>query len=104
MNPEAAFISGELALPSDPASRLAITCEVAGALAELGVQSLDITDPRACRSWTLSARTADLPRTMMEAAPGTTLVCPQGRLQLTESRMHWYADPSLSNKLRALSS
>lgn len=60
------------ALPSDPASRHRWFCLLAGVLAERSIVELRVSDPRACRAWSVRARSTDLPGLLMNAEAGTT--------------------------------
>lgn len=62
-----------VALPEELSERAAAAARVAGALAEAGVLSLRLADPRACATVELAARTTDLPKVILDAHPGTTL-------------------------------
>lgn len=106
MSGSSPLITGAIALPTDTNARWAVLCELAGVLAEHAVQSLEVQDPRACRSWTLSARTSDLPRAMLEAAPGTTFVAPAYgvTIMLAEQHVSWSASPHMATSLARLSS
>lgn len=64
---------GEVPLPNECDQRLSIGVAIAGVLAELGVQHLEIDDPRCCRPRSMTARECNLPREIAEAAPGTTI-------------------------------
>jgi hypothetical protein len=75
---------------------------VAGALAEAGVQLLEVNDPRACRTWTLKARESDLPRALLEAEPGTTLSGAGVALLIDERQIRWVAEAPIATRLRAI--
>lgn len=80
-------------------ARLLQFCEIAGILAEHGVQAIEITDPLACRAWTVRTRATDLPRTLMDATPGTVLSCDGCSLLLTGTHMEWSATPAVAESL-----
>ena len=82
--------------------REGVACAVAGALAEAGVARLDVSDPRACRGYVLNARESDLPKTLMEAAAGTTIAGAGVALLVDEREIRWAADESRAAALRAI--
>lgn len=82
--------------------RFGAACAVAGALAEAGVLSLEASDPRACRTWTLKARESDLPRSLVEAAPGTTFAGSGVALLVDEREIRWVAGVPVAERLRAI--
>jgi hypothetical protein len=94
--------SGSIAF--DGEGRGDVACAVAGSLAESGVGSLEVSDPRACRSWTLKAREADLPKCLVEAAPGTTFRGDGVALLVCEREIQWVADETVAPVLRAITS
>lgn len=94
--------NGQLAWPIDPERRFRSACEVAGVLAESGVQALTISDPRACRSWTLEARRANLPRVLADCAEGTVLNAPGVSLCVEGECLRWVADGPIGDALRSI--
>jgi hypothetical protein len=73
--------------PSTTAARAETAARLAGALAELGIQSLTLADPRACTPMNLATRTANLPKIILEAAPGTTLSWREGSMLIDTDRI-----------------
>jgi 2-keto-3-deoxy-6-phosphogluconate aldolase len=65
--------TGQIVLPTEPGERLEAACRIAGALAEAGVQELELAEADACVRRRLTARGCDLPRIIASARPGTTL-------------------------------
>jgi len=92
---------GEIALPpaSDQAGRLAAACRIAGALAECGVQRIELAEPRACRVLALEARTSDLPGQIVRAEPGTVLAASGVALWIESDRVSWAASGGLAEAL-----
>lgn len=82
--------------------RAGAASDVAGALAEAGVQMLEVNDPRACRAWTLRARESDLPRSLLEAAAGTTFSGSGVALLVDEREIRWVADAGVAARIRAI--
>jgi hypothetical protein len=82
--------------------REGIASAVAGALAECGVARLEVSDPRTCGKYVLRARESDLPRTLLEAAPGTTLSGAGVALLVDEREIRWVADEGIASALRSL--
>jgi hypothetical protein len=81
---------------------LAMAVQIAGVLAECGVQRLTIADPRACRTWDVHARTANLPGTLAEAAPGTTISGEGVALLVDNGCVRWVAERAVASGLREI--
>ncbi|HVU64008.1 MAG TPA: hypothetical protein VHC70_08525 [Phycisphaerales bacterium] len=79
-----------------------IASAVAGALAEAGIARLEVGDPRTCGKYTLKARESDLPKTLLEAAAGTTLSGEGVALLVDEREIRWVAEGVVASLLRAL--
>ncbi len=84
---------------TDPA---ALGVQIAGVLAECGVQRLTIADPRACRTWDVDARTTDLPGTLAAGAPGTTISGMGVALLVDAGCVRWVADGEIASGLRGI--
>lgn len=98
--------AGEIAWLREPESghmsRHNIACAIAGALAEAGVYTLDVRDPRACRSRSVVAREANLPGELTDAAFGTSFSGEGVALLVDERGVHWVADEPVAKRLRAI--
>ncbi len=89
-------VRGVLPLPENDDDRHAALCALAGLLAESSITAFTITDPRACRSWTIAARQTDLPSLLMSAAPGTTLTAEPIALCVEPTQIAYAATPALA--------
>lgn len=87
--------------PWEEATRATIASRIAGALAERAVTTLRINDPRACRSWDVRAREADLPRLLNEAADGTTLSGDGVAMLIETGGVRWIARGPIADALSA---
>lgn len=96
-------IRGQCAWQGDGQQRFALACQLAGIMAELGVQQLTLTDPRACRARTIHTRESDLPRLVVESLPGTAVACPDIELLLHENHIEWIASERAAAALSRLS-
>jgi hypothetical protein len=94
--------SGTIAFAGE--TREAVACSLAGALAEAGVTRLEVSDPRACRTYELRAGKSDLPRSLLDMAPGTTLGGEGVALLVDAAEIRWVADAGLAGSLRSIPS
>jgi hypothetical protein len=93
---------GESGVISFADGREAVACAIAGALAEAGLTRLDVQDPRTCRGYVLMARESDVPKTLLEAAAGTTVSGDGVALLVDEREIRWVADEGIATALRSL--
>lgn len=93
--------SGSIAF-ADEASRLTLAVQIAGVLAECGVQRLTIADPRICRWREVAARETNLPNEIATAAPGTTVQGEGVALLVDEGCVRWVASAEIAAGLAAL--
>lgn len=82
--------------------RQEVASAVAGALAEAAVARLEVGDPRMCGKFVLKARESDLPKTLVEAAAGTTVLGAEVALLVDEREIRWVAEGEVASGLRAL--
>jgi hypothetical protein len=84
-----------------PADRAHVAAEVAGALAELGVQTLRVSGPGREASQ-LRARETDLPRELSSSPPGTEFEFTDGLIRVQERGLVWLARGTTAERLRAV--
>ncbi len=82
--------------------RAGLAVQIAGVLAEFGVQCVTLAYPRVCRGRELLTRETDLPRHLMESAPGTTIAGAGVALLIDEACVRWVADADIARSLHAL--
>lgn len=98
---DAAPTSGSIAC-ADADARLTRAVEIAGVLAECGVQRLTIADPRFCQWREVEARATNLPNEIATAAPGTTVQGEGVALLVDEECVRWVASGEIAAGLAAL--
>lgn len=74
--------------------------DLAGLLAEHGIQRITLADPRICVSQELASRETDLPRLLLEAHPGTTFSLGEVGLLVDEDTIRWAGDGPLAAALK----
>ena len=88
-------MSGSISFASaDERERLAI--EIAGLLAESSIQRLTIADPRMCRTRDIAPRETNLPRELIDAAPGTTFAGDGVALLIDDTCIRWVATANIA--------
>ena len=101
MSTHAAPTSGAIPCAS-PTAWIALAPDIAGVLAECGVERLTIADPRVCRSREVETRATNLPGELAAAAPGTTFSGVGVALLVDEGCVRWVASGAIAAGLAAL--
>ena len=72
-------------------------------MAEAGLGTLSIADPRACRTRIVQGRVTNLPSELSTAAPGTTISGEGVAILIDEGWIRWVATGDIARALEQLS-